>query len=104
VEDYLNLLFKKTENNEENIRRLGRCMRDSYLRKLNAQVTLAKGQTLENSDKYFSLSELQALKDKKEITLSSYNKKKYRAQEAVELEVSIKNVKTIQVKVYELNL
>jgi hypothetical protein len=80
VEDYLNLLFKKTPNNEENIRKLGRCMKDSYLRKLNAQIILARGETLENSDKYFSLSELQSLKEKREITLSSYNKKKYRAQ------------------------
>lgn len=44
------------------------------------------------------------MKDKKQIRILASNPKKFKVQDDVKLDVSIKNVKTINIKVYELNL
>ncbi len=44
------------------------------------------------------------MKDKKEIRILDSNPKKYKINDDVVLDVDIKNVKGINIKVYELNL
>jgi hypothetical protein len=44
------------------------------------------------------------MKDRKEIRLLSTNSKIFKIEDDVKLEVSIKNVKSINIKVYVLNL
>lgn len=44
------------------------------------------------------------MKDRKEIKLHSTNSKKFSVEDDVVLDVSIKNIKRINIKVYQLNL
>jgi len=44
------------------------------------------------------------LKEEKSIKLHATNKRKYRPNDDVEIELSIKNIPKIVVKIYELNL
>jgi hypothetical protein len=44
------------------------------------------------------------MKDRKEIRLLPSNPKKYRVEDDVKLDISIKNVKKVHIKVYVLNL
>lgn len=54
--------------------------------------------------KYFTQSEIKQLRNKREIKLKDSNKKIYAINDPVALQVSLKNVSKIEIKVYEINL
>lgn len=86
------------------MQKLSKYLQERYLRKLLAKVKLYKGETVKNSEEYYSADELQSMRDKKEIRLLPTNPKKFKVEDPVVLDVAIKNVKSITIKVYVLNL
>ena len=97
-------LFKNNPNNTESIRQLAQFFNEEYLRKINLDSMLARGEIPDNISSYYDAKELEILKNKKEITFKSSNKCNYKVGDKVELQVSIKNVKRIHIKVYEFSL
>lgn len=54
--------------------------------------------------KIFIPEELATMRSKKLITLLDSNRKEYKVEEQVQLEVELKNIRKIVIKVYEINL
>lgn len=76
----------------------------NYLRKTLAKIQLEKGEISESLSDLFKKSEIEALKNKSEITINNDSPSKFKVDEDVKLRVEVKNVKRITVKVYEINM
>jgi len=80
-------------------------LRDTYLREVLAETKILKG--IGDMEKWYSLlndpGKYQALKERIEIEFAPVNKNFFTLAEPVTLEVDIKNVKTLIVKVFEIN-
>ena len=69
-----------------------------------AKAMLSKGESLGILEKVLTEDEKLKISEKKYITITEKNKKKFKVDEDVVLNVKVKNIKEIKVKVYELNL
>ena len=80
-------------------------IQDSYLKEVFAETKIVNG--IGDMEKWYSMlgdpAKYQALKERVDIEFPVYNKVYIRADEAVSLDADVKNVKTLIVKVYEIN-
>jgi hypothetical protein len=78
---------------------------DTWLKVRFAETKILNGQG--DQEKWYSLlndpGRYQALKDRVEIAFPRHNKSVYRAEDPVSIDVDVKNVETLVVKVFELN-
>jgi len=77
---------------------------DIYLKRNFAETKIVNG--LGEGEQWYSMlepAEYQALKERIDIDFAFTNKKRFAADDAVSLDLSVKNVKTLIVKVYEIN-
>lgn len=75
----------------------------AYLVK-KAKTLLNKGEDLGFLENVLTEEEKRKISETKYITISSKNKKKFSVDEDVYLNIKVKNVRSIKVKIYELNL
>jgi hypothetical protein len=80
-------------------------IRDGWLKRLFAETKILAGAP--DVEKWTSLlndpARFQALKDRVELSFPRQNRTHYRADEPVKIEVDVKNVETLVVKVFEIN-
>jgi hypothetical protein len=79
-------------------------LRDDYLKPILAETKLTRG--LGDAEKWFSMlspTAYQALQDRVDIDFAHTNAETFGPEEAVSLDVEVKNVKTLIVKVFEIN-
>lgn len=79
-------------------------VRDTYLRKLFAEAKITNG--LGDPEKWYSLlspSEYQALKDRVDLDFAISNPRVFGAGDPVQLDLFVKNVEKLIIKVYEIN-
>ena len=79
-------------------------LRDTYLKQVFAETKILNG--IGDMEKWYSMlspSAYKALKERIEIEFAPTNKKLFRSDERVQLTLRIKNVKSLIVKVYEIN-
>jgi hypothetical protein len=78
---------------------------DSWLKIRFAETKILGGQG--DMEKWYSLlndpARYQALKDRVQLSFPPHNRSVYRAEEAVSLDLDVKNVETLVVKVFEIN-
>ena len=77
---------------------------DIYLKRNFAEAKIVNG--LGEGEQWYSMlqpAEYQALKERIDIDFAFTNKKRFAADDAVSLDLLVKNVKTLIVKVYEIN-
>lgn len=77
---------------------------DLYLKRNFAEAKIVNG--LGEGEQWYSMlqpAEYQALKERIDIDFTFTNKKRFAADDAVSLDLLVKNVKTLIVKVYEIN-
>ncbi len=89
---------------EENIGAFDSMIRDTYLKPLLAEAKLTHG--VGDAEKWYSLlspSALQNLKDRVDIEFSTANPERWNPDDEVTLQVALKNVPDLIVKVYEIN-
>ena len=100
VRDYL-LHFFLTDPSRESF---APYIRDTYLKPLFAEAKLTNG--IGDAQKWYSLlspTALQSLKDRVDIAFPQTNPEHFSASQAVSLDVFVKNVNQLMVKVYEIN-
>ncbi len=76
----------------------------NYLKRLFAEMKLVNG--LGDAEQWYAMmtpSEVKNLRDRVDIQLLPTNRKQYGVKDAVSLNVAVKNVKDLKVKVFELN-
>ena len=79
-------------------------LRDDYLKPILAETKLTRG--LGDAETWFSMlspTAYQALQDRVDIDFAHTNAETFGPEEAVSLDVEVKNVKTLIVKVFEIN-
>jgi hypothetical protein len=74
--------------------------------KEQAKVRLSLGlqKEMTNIHDLFTSEELNAIKERREITFNPSNRKNYSANDKVALEIKVKNVKKLTKKIYTINL
>ena len=100
VRSYLMHFFQEAESYAD----FQEIVQDAYLKQLFAETKLVGG--LGDAEKWISLitpSQYQALQERVDIDFAWTNKETFGPEEAVELDLYVKNVKTLIVKVYEVN-
>jgi len=101
VRDYLAHFFLK----EDDYRPYQDFILDTYLRQVFAETKILNG--IGDMEKWYSLlndpAAYQALKDRIEIEFAPVNKTLFAVEEPVGLDVDLKNVKNLIVKVFEIN-
>lgn len=104
ISEYLVSLFKMEEKPDELAHQLIGYLNEDFLNKICAKVKLVKGESVHNVNSILKVHEIAELRDKKKISILSKNKKIFKVDEDVVLTVRVKNVKSIRVKIFELNL
>ncbi len=100
VRDYLSHFFVKADNFKE----YSPYIRDTWLKDVFAETKIVNG--IGNSEQWYSAADIQkyqALRDRIDIDFALNNKTLYGADAPVSLDLYIKNVKTLIVKVFEVN-
>ncbi len=101
VRDYLLHFFQK----EEDFAPYLVYVRDDYIKDIFAEAKIVNG--IGDMEKWYSLlnnpTRYQALKDRVDIDFAPENKHFFTANDAVSLDADVKNVKTLIVKVFEIN-
>ena len=100
VKDYLLHFFVEDESFEG----FAPFIRDSYLKPVFAEAKLVNG--IGDPERWFSLispSAVQSLKDRVDIEFAKTNPKNFKLDDEVSLNVRVKNVRDLIVKVYEIN-
>jgi hypothetical protein len=100
VRNYLHHFFVK----ENSTKPYEPYISDVYLRRHFAESKIVNG--LGNAEQWSSMlspSEFKALKDRIDLDFANTNKEIFAANEAVSLDLNVKNVKTLIVKVFEIN-
>lgn len=101
VRDYLSHFFVKAK---KNYKEYARFIRDTYLRQVFAESKILNG--IGDMEQWYSMmnpAEYQRLKDRVDIDFALANKNFFATDEPVSLNLHIKNVATLIVKVFELN-
>ncbi len=100
IRDYLHRLLLEAENTRE----FQPYLNHTYLTHRFAETKIVNG--LGNPEQWYALlppADYQALRDRVDIDFSATNKTLFGADEAVSMDVYIKNVPTLIVKVFEIN-
>jgi transcription termination factor NusB len=100
VRSYLLQFFSEAES----IKPFDTYIRDDYLKRVFAETKIVNG--LGDKEKWFPMlspQEYQALKERIDIDFAWTNKRLFAPEEAVGLDVYVKNVKTLIVRVFEIN-
>lgn len=100
VREYLEHFFLTAESTQ----RFAPYLLDTWLERVFAETKLLHG--IGDASQWFarlSPGEVQALKDRVEITFSRVNRERYTAADEVTLTATLKNVPELIVKVYEIN-
>jgi len=100
VRDYLMHFFLK----EDTYQPYMTYIRDTYLKEVFAETKIVNG--IGDMQKWYSMlspAKYQALKERVDLDFAATNKTTFRAGEPVSLDLYVKNVKTLIVKVYEIN-
>ena len=100
VREYLSIFFLK----ETDIKPYAQYVSDVYLRKLLAETKIVNG--LGDPEKWASLlspEEYRALKDRVDLDFAPTNPDEFAPDDPVSLDVSVKNVRNLLIKVYEIN-
>ncbi|MFH0939839.1 MAG: hypothetical protein V1899_11270, partial [Planctomycetota bacterium] len=101
VRDYLLNFFVK----EDTFDSYAVYIRDDYLKEVFAEAKIVNG--LGDMEKWYSLlndpAKYQRLKERIDIDFAPTNKTYFRADDLVSLDLDIKNVKTLLIKVFEIN-
>ena len=66
--------------------------------------SLLRGELPEGFEETLSESEVRSLTERKTLTLSKKNKKRFGLGEKVELELDLKNIQTLRVKIFQINI
>lgn len=104
IVEYLVSLFKMEDKPDDLANTLVSYFNEDFLKKICTKVKLTKGETVPNVNYILKPDEITELKDKKKVSILSKNKKIFKVDEDVVLTIRVKNVKSIKVKIYELNL
>lgn len=75
----------------------------AYVNNIFYEVQLAQGKTLGNLHSIFSKEQTDKLRNAKELTILETNKKRFAVDEDVVLQLRIKNIKKVDIDVYELS-
>ncbi|MFV1991867.1 MAG: hypothetical protein ACC652_14135, partial [Acidimicrobiales bacterium] len=100
VRSYLHHFFEKADNYEN----YEPYLRDTYLKRHFAETKIVNG--LGDGEKWYSMlapAEYQALKERVDLDFEHTNRMVFAADDPVDLDLFVKNVKTLIVKVYEIN-
>ena len=101
VADYVDRFFADAKD----LKPFDEVIADTWLRVRFAETKILNGQG--DMEKWYSLlndpGHYQALKDRVQISFPPHNRTVYRADDPVSLDVDIKNVETLAVKVFEIN-
>ena len=98
VEEYLKNIFRKNENYNQYLPYFEK----SYLEQIFYKQKLLKGGKVANIHKIFSESELKNLNELKMLDLKN-NKQGFGLKEKVSLELKVKNIQRLSVRVFEIN-
>ena len=77
---------------------------EQFVKKLCFTVKLLKGELPENFDEVLNETEIKDLTEKKNLTILDKNQKRFCSGENVELELELKNVEELQVKIFQINI
>ena len=100
IRSYLHVFFEK----DENTKAYETYINDVYLTHNFAEVKLVNG--LGDAEKWYSMLPpqlVQQIKDRIDLDFTFTNKELFSTEESVSLDLLVKNVKTLIVKVYEVN-
>ena len=100
VRDYLRHFFVK----ETKVKPYAAYIDTKYLEQLFAETKLVEG--LGDAERWYALmspDQLQALRDRIDLEFAETNKKSFQVDEPVELELDVKNVQKLIVKIYHIN-
>lgn len=100
VRDYLMKFFVSEDGYEA----YAPFIRDTYLKPVFAETKIVNG--IGDQEKWFAMlspSAYQALKDRVDLEFAPANAKEFAIEDAVELDLFVKNVRNLIVKVYEIN-
>ena len=100
IRDYLHRLLTEADSTRE----FQPFLNDTYLTHRFAETKIVNG--LGNPEQWYALlppADYQILRDRVDIDFSATNKTLFEADEAVSMDVYIKNVPTLIVKVFEIN-
>ncbi|KAL4490234.1 hypothetical protein ABPG72_004273 [Tetrahymena utriculariae] len=76
---------------------------EKYLKKTLLKIQLQKGKSIEKITENFTSEEIKAITDKKCIKICNYNKQLFRSNEEVSIDVILKNIPQLTVKLFEIN-
>ncbi|EAR85110.2 hypothetical protein TTHERM_00530680 (macronuclear) [Tetrahymena thermophila SB210] len=76
---------------------------EKYLKKQLLKIQLQKGKSIEKITENFTTEEIKAITDKKCIKICNYNKQLFRSNEEVSIDVILKNIPQLTVKLFEIN-
>ncbi|NLX57883.1 MAG: hypothetical protein GXY74_02205 [Phycisphaerae bacterium] len=100
VRDYLMHFFKEADS----VKPFDEYIRDDYLKKLFAETKIVNG--LGDQEQWYAMltpGEYQALKDRIDLDFAPTNKDVFAADEPVALDLFVKNVEKLIVRVFEIN-
>lgn len=103
VKETIQRLFKKGDA-EKTLKELEEYFDSAKLNKIYAFVKLSEGGKIDDFQNYLTNEELKQLREEREITILETNRRKWRADEPVELKVRVKNISDIHVQVYRIDL
>ena len=100
VKTYLEHFFKTAKD----LKPFDEYLDTNFLEKLFYEVKLGMGESVPDINRVFSTSEIKKLSDAKEMTLLDHNRAYFKHGEEVTLQVRVKNISSIVVKVFEFNV
>lgn len=97
-------LFKK--EGKDTVEQLAVYISKNYLIREEAKVKLGMGKQdeVKNIHSIFSVWEVNQMKDKKMLTFTENNKSVYKINEKVSLELKVKNIRNVSLKLFGVNL
>ena len=77
-------------------------MQTHYLEKLLNKTRLYQGKAVSSLSDYLSQHEIEEIQNEKLLTICKHNKDSFKTNEEVSIDVEVKNISEIEVKVYEI--
>eukprot|EP00331_Platyophrya_macrostoma_P031109 CAMPEP_0176438502 /NCGR_PEP_ID=MMETSP0127-20121128/19324_1 /TAXON_ID=938130 /ORGANISM="Platyophrya macrostoma, Strain WH" /LENGTH=1497 /DNA_ID=CAMNT_0017822469 /DNA_START=43 /DNA_END=4532 /DNA_ORIENTATION=+ len=100
IKIYLEHFFKSAKD----LKPFDEYLDQTYLEKIFYEVKLYQGESVSDINRVFTLPEIKNLTESKEITILEQNRTYFSHGEDVSLQVRIKNVSSVVVKVFEFNV
>ena len=84
---------------------LNKYFKQDYLEKMEFIARLYKGEEIKSDtyNKYLKDSEYEEIAQKTEITICEHNAKEFKVDEEIKIDLDLKNIKTINISIYEIN-